>query len=48
MIELNKIYCGDSLAVMRTWPDAFVQCVAMAEARIRRETATPLLEHEEQ
>jgi DNA modification methylase len=23
--ELNKIYCGDTLELMRTWPDAFVQ-----------------------
>lgn len=27
MIDLNRVYVGDSLAVMRTWPDAFVQCV---------------------
>ena len=28
MIELDKIYQGDSLATMKTWPDAFVQtCV---------------------
>lgn len=26
MLELNKIYCGDCLEVMRTWPDAFVDC----------------------
>lgn len=27
MIELNKIYCGDALTVLKTWPDSFVQCV---------------------
>ena len=27
MPELNKIYCGDALMVLKTWPDEFVQCV---------------------
>src|SRR3990167_3340421 len=26
-IELNKIYCGDALKILRTWPDEFVDCV---------------------
>lgn len=25
--ELNKIYCGDALEVLRSWPDEFVDCV---------------------
>ncbi len=27
MIELNKIYMGDALTIMKTWPDSFVQTV---------------------
>ena len=27
MIELNKIYQGDSLSILKTWPDEFVDCV---------------------
>ena len=27
MIELNKIYQGDVLEVLKTWPDEFVDCV---------------------
>src|SRR3989337_3228258 len=26
-IELNKIICGDSLSVLKTFPDDFVDCV---------------------
>ena len=26
-IELNKIYCGDALKILKTWPDEFVDCV---------------------
>jgi DNA modification methylase len=26
MMELNKIYCGDALTVLKTFPDQFVQC----------------------
>lgn len=25
--ELNKIYCGDTLEVLKTWPDEFVDCI---------------------
>lgn len=25
--EINKIYCGDALEILRTWPDSFVQTV---------------------
>lgn len=25
--ELNKIYCGDVLEVLKTWPDNFVDCI---------------------
>lgn len=27
MIDINKIYQGDILQVLKTWPDSFVQCV---------------------
>lgn len=27
MIELNKIYQGNTLEVLKTWPDEFIQCV---------------------
>ena len=27
MMELNKIYCGDSLSVLKTFPDESVDCV---------------------
>lgn len=27
MIEVNKIYCGDTLEILKTWPDEFVDCV---------------------
>lgn len=27
MPEVNRIYVGDALEMMRTWPDAFVQTV---------------------
>lgn len=26
-LELNKIYCGDTLSVLKAWPDEFIDCV---------------------